>query len=32
MSPRDGRLVKRIIFDNFEFIEENWDEFQRRKQ
>ncbi|HNV72988.1 MAG TPA: DUF4160 domain-containing protein [Candidatus Ozemobacteraceae bacterium] len=30
-SPRDKRLVKKIIFNHFEYIEERWLELQRRK-
>ena len=32
MSPRDTREVKQIIFEHFEYIEQQWDEFQRRRQ
>ena len=32
MSPRDRRQIKKIIFDHFEYIEQEWDEFQRRRQ
>ena len=31
MSPRDKREVKKIIFEHFEYIEEQWDEFERRR-
>ena len=30
MSPRDRREIKQIIFEHFECIEQQWDEFQRR--
>ena len=32
MSPRDRRDIKKIIFEHFEYVEEQWDEFQRRIQ
>lgn len=32
MSPRDAREIKQIIFEHFEYIEQQWDEFQRRRQ
>jgi hypothetical protein len=32
MNNRDKRDVKRIIFDYFEYIEEEWDKFERRKK
>lgn len=31
MSNKDKREVKRIIFEYFEFIEREWDNFQKRK-
>ena len=31
MSPRDRREIKKIIFEHFEYIEEQWDEFERRR-
>ena len=31
MSPRDKREIKKIIFEHFEYIEERWDEFERRR-
>lgn len=31
MSPKDKRQVIRVIIDNFEYIEKEWDKFQRRK-
>ncbi len=32
MSPKDQRQIRKIIYDHFEYIEEQWDEFQRRHQ
>ena len=32
MSPRDRREIKKIIFEHFEYLEQQWDEFQRRRQ
>ena len=32
MSPKDKRQIRKIIFEHFEYIEEQWDEFQRRRQ
>lgn len=31
MGPRDIREVKKIIYEHFEDIEQQWDEFQRRR-
>ncbi|MBP7634438.1 DUF4160 domain-containing protein [Candidatus Ozemobacteraceae bacterium] len=31
MSPSDKRLVKKLIFEYFELIENSWKEFQERK-
>jgi hypothetical protein len=31
MSPRDTRQIRKIIYDHFEYIEEKWDEFQKRR-
>lgn len=31
MNSKDKRIVKKIIFEYFEIIEKEWDEFQRRK-
>ena len=31
MSERDQRQVKKLVYEYFEFIEEKWAEFQRRK-
>ena len=30
MSPRDHRQIRKIIYEQFEYIEQQWDEFQRR--
>ncbi|BBL72752.1 hypothetical protein MoryE10_33580 [Methylogaea oryzae] len=32
MSPRDKRQIRKIIFEHFEYIVEQWQEFQRRRQ
>jgi uncharacterized protein (DUF1919 family) len=32
LSPKDKRDIKQIIYEHFEYIEEQWDEFQRRRQ
>lgn len=32
MTPRDRREIKKIIFEHFEYIEQQWDEFQRRSR
>jgi hypothetical protein len=31
LGPKDRRQVRRIIFDHFDYIVEQWDEFQRRR-
>lgn len=31
LSPRDKREVKKIIFEHFEYIEDQWEEYQRRR-
>jgi len=31
LAPRDKREIKKIIYEHFDYIEEQWDEFQRRK-
>ncbi len=31
LSPRDKRDIRKIIFDHFEYILEQWDEFERRR-
>ena len=30
LSPKDRREIRQIICEHFEYIEEQWDEFQRR--
>ena len=32
MSAKDKRQIRKIIYDHFEYIEKQWDEFQRRLQ
>lgn len=32
MAPKDKRLIKKIIYEHFDYIEQQWDEFQRRHQ
>ena len=32
ISPKDRREIRQIIYQHFEYIEEQWDEFQRRPQ
>lgn len=32
MSPKDKRLVRKIIFEHFEYIAGQWQEFQKRRQ
>ena len=29
MSPRDKRIIRRILFNHFDYIVEQWDQFQR---
>jgi hypothetical protein len=31
MNGKDKREVKRIIFEHFEYIESEWDNFQEKK-
>lgn len=31
MSQKDKRQIRKIFYDHFEYIEEQWDEFQRRR-
>jgi hypothetical protein len=31
LNNRDKREIRKIIFDNFEYIEEQWEEFQRSR-
>ncbi len=30
LSPKDRREIRQIIYEHFEYIEEQWAEFQRR--
>ncbi|MEW6187536.1 MAG: DUF4160 domain-containing protein [Thermodesulfobacteriota bacterium] len=32
MSEKDKRQIRKIIYDHFEYIESQWDDFQRRRQ
>ena len=32
MTPKDAREIKKIIFEHFEYIEEQWHEFQQRRK
>jgi hypothetical protein len=32
MSSKDKREIRKIIFEHFVYIEEQWDEFQRRQR
>jgi len=32
MNSRDRREIRQIIFEHFEYIEQQWEDFQRRKQ
>ncbi len=32
LTPKERRIVRKIILENFEYIEEQWDEFERRKK
>jgi len=32
MSGKDKRQIRKIIYDHFEYIELQWDDFQRRRQ
>jgi len=31
MSPRDKKQIRKIIFEHFEYIAEQWHEFQERR-
>lgn len=31
LSPRDRKQIRRIIFNHFEYIADQWKEFQRRR-
>jgi len=32
MSPRDRRQIRKIIYEHFEYIEQQWTEFQQRRR
>ena len=32
LSSKDRREIRKIIFEHFDYIEEQWDEFQRRQR
>ena len=32
LSPRDRREIKKIIFEHFEYLEQEWDAFERKRQ
>ena len=32
MSSKDRREIRKILFTHFEYIEQQWEEFQRRRQ
>ncbi len=32
MSPRDKKQVRRIVFEHFDYITDQWREFQERRQ
>ena len=32
MALKDKKEIKKIIFEHFDYIEQQWQEFQRRKQ
>jgi hypothetical protein len=32
LSVKDRRQIRKIVLKHFEYIEEQWDEFQRRKK
>jgi hypothetical protein len=31
LSPRDKRQIRKIIYEHFEYIELQWNEFQKRR-
>ncbi len=31
VTPQEMRVIRKIILGNFEYIEQQWDEFQRRR-
>ena len=32
VSPRDRRQIRKIIYEHFEYIEQQWAEFQQRRR
>lgn len=32
LKPRDRREIRRIVFDHFDYIVDQWEEFQRRRE
>ena len=32
LSVKDRRQIRKIVLEHFEYIEEQWDDFQKRKQ
>ena len=32
MSEKDKRQIRKIIYEHFEYIEAQWDDFQRRRR
>ena len=32
LNPKDKREIKKITFEHFEYIEQQWDEFKKRRQ
>ena len=32
ISEKDKRQIRKIIYEHFEYIESQWDDFQRRRQ
>jgi len=32
MSEKDKRQIRKIIYEHFEYIESQWDDFQRSRQ
>ena len=31
MSQKDKKEIRKIVYEHFEYIEQQWDEFQRRR-
>jgi len=32
LTPRERRNIRKIILEHFEYIEEQWDEFEKKKK